>query len=512
MRTNYSMKNSSSAIIANIISVLIAFIAQAVFIRVLGAEYLGLNGLFTNILTMLSIFELGIGNAIVYNLYRPIANNDKEMIKSLMLFYRKAYRFIAAVILMVGILIIPFLKYIVGNVTVDINIYIVYILFLISTVSSYFMVYKRNLIIANQRNYIINIIHMIYLVSLNILQLAIICFTKNYYLYLIVKIICQIIENMLITFKANNDYPYLKEKKVQRLNSDIEKDIFSRVKALIFHKVGAIVVNGTDNVIISSFLGIVQVGLYSNYYAIITAVNSLFSQVISSTTASVGNLIVTENESKRFLVFRRLRFLNFWLATFAGTCILVIMEPFIKVWVGEKYLLSTGILVVLVINFYQKLMRNSYSTFKDSAGIWREDKFVPLIESLINIIFSIVLLHFFGMAGVFMGTIISGLALWCYSYPKYVYKKLFKRSYWNFAKETLGYIVIFIIIAAITYGCSMLYTAPYPLLQVIFNTLICLVIPNVILYVIFRKSDTYIYYQSLLKKLSKKVFNKVKNN
>ena len=504
MRTVNSMKNSISSMLGYIISILIGIIGQKIFLKILGAEYLGLNGLFTNILTTLGIFELGIGNAIVYNLYKPIAENKKEEVKSLMLFYKKAYNIITLVVFIFGLMLLPFLKLFIGDLTININIYIIYILFLLETISSYLISYKRSLIYANQQNYIINIIHIIYLLIINISKLLLLYLTKNYYVYIIIMIFGQIAENTIISLYATKLYPYLKEKKIMPLNKKIEKDIFNKVKALILHKIAAVIVNGTDNIIISSFLGVITVGLYSSYNLIISPVNSLFSQFIGSTTASVGNLIATETKEKCYQVFKRIRFLNFWLACFSGICLLVIIQPFIKVWVGEEYLLSRLVVSTLVLNYFQKMMRNTYMAFKDSAGIWQEDKYVPLVESLLNIVFSILLLKIFGLAGVFMGTIISGLALWCYSYPKYVYKKLFNRSYLDYAKETLGYIFLFILLSLLTYEISNLIIVSNPYLQVIINTLIAITIPNIILLILFRKTDNFKYFKELVQKLLKK--------
>ncbi len=511
MRTNNSIKNSITAFVTNMFSCLIAFIAQAFFVRILGAEYLGLNGLFTNILTMLSFFELGIGSAIVYNLYKPIADNDEQKIKSLMFFYKKAYNFIALAVFVVGLAITPFIKFIVGEITIDINIYLVYILFLLSTVSSYIVVYKRSFIIANQQNYIINLIHMSYLILLNVFQIIIIYFTKNFYLYLVIKILCQLLENIFINIIANKKYPYLKAiSSKNRLDNKTEKDIYSRVKALILHKVAGVLVNGTDNIIISYFLGIVTVGLYSNYLIITNAVNTIFNQVITSATASVGNLLIEDDYKKRFDIFKKMRFVNFWISTFTSVSILVIIQPFISIWLGSEYLIAFGVVCVIVFNFFQKMQRNTYATFKDSAGIWKEDKFVPLVEASLNIIFSILCLKIFGLAGVFLGTIISGLALWCYSYPKFVYKNLFKRSYMNYAKETLGYISIFILIAVSTYSFSTLFVVENLLLQLVINTSICILIPNFILLILFWKNDNMIYFKELFFKILNKLSSKVK--
>lgn len=505
MRTSNSIKNSITSAISYVIAIIIGLVAQSLFIKILGAEYLGLNGLFSNILTMLSIFDLGIGNAIVYNLYKPIAENKTEEIKSLMLFYKKAYNLIAIIIFSCGLIVIPFLPTIVGEISIDVNLYVIYIMFLLNTVCSYLMTYKRSLICANQKNYIINIIHVIYLLVINISRLVLLYITKNYYIYLSLTIIGQLLENFVITLIANRIYPFLLEKEIKPLDKRIEKDIFSKVKALIFHKVGTVVINGTDNVIISSFLGVATVGLYSSYTLIINPISSLFSQVISSATASVGNLLVTEDSDKIYKVFKKIRFLNFWLACFSGICLLVILQPFIELWIGKKYLLSICVVSVIVFNYFQKMMRSTYNIFKDSAGIWQEDKFVPLIESVLNILFSIILLKIFGLVGVFMGTIVSGLALWCYSYPRFVYKKLFKRNYLKYTKETLGYIILFSLLSILTYQVSTLFSFSNIYMKFLANTLVALIIPNLILFLLFRKTENFKYFEKLIQKFFSKV-------
>ena len=341
------------------------------------------------------------------------------------------------------------------------------------------------------------------------MQLVFLYFTKNYYIYLIIKIICQLLENIIINFIADKMYPFLKEKNSEKLEKNVEKNIFTKVKALFFHKIGNVIVSGTDNIIISSFLSVVDVGLYSNYFIIINAVNTLFSQIISSTTASVGNMLILEDTEKRFGTFKKIRFLNFWLACFGGVAILTIIQPFIKLWIGEEYLLPLFTVIVLVINFYQKMMRRTYGSFKDAAGIWVEDKYVPLIEAFLNIVFSITLVKVFDMAGVFLGTIISGLTLWIYSYPKYVYKKLFNRSYRNYMIETVGYLVLFSIILTITYCVSLLFVFSNNFVQVLVNSIISLIIPNFLIILIFRNTENFKYFLELIKKVYNQFQKKV---
>lgn len=498
MRTNYSIKNSITQFINNIITFLILLINRTLFIKILGIEYNGLNGLFTNILTVLNLFELGIGSSITYNLYKYIKNDDKETIKSIMCFYKKAYNYIALLILLIGLLITPFIKYIVKDITVDINIYLIYILFLLTTVSTYILSYKRNLIIANQNNYIINIIQIIYIIILNILQILILLITKNYYLYLIIKIICILLENIIINIKANKLYPYLLEKNIKPIKKEIKDNIINRVKALIIHKTSGAVTNGTDNILISAFLGITTTGLYTSYNYMITSVKKLFGNIIQTTTPSIGNLLIENNKEKNYQAFKKIRFLNYWITVFTSTSILLITEPFIKIWLGKEYLLETSVLITLTINYFQTMMRSTYGSFKDAAGIWIEDKYIPIIQLSVNLISSIILLNIIGLSGVFIGTILSSLVLWCYSYPKYVYINLFNKKLNNYIKETIIHIFIFILIITISFAINLLSN------NIFISILISLLVPNILLYIIYRKTDEFIYYKKLVFKKIRK--------
>lgn len=504
MRKKNSIKNMIAATASNIITIVIGLVAQAVFIKILGTEYLGLNGLFSNIITMLGIAELGIGSAIVYNLYKPIANNDYEKIKSLMGLYRKSYHIIAIIVSIVGIAIIPFLSFFVGEVTIPVNTNIVYILFLMEVVCSYLLSYKRSILYANQKNFIINIIHICYTLIVNILQLLSLYLYHNIYIYLIIKIILRIAENVAITIIANKLYPYIKEKNIEKLDKETEKDIFTKVKALFFHKIGSFLVSSSDNLIISKMLGIVTVGLYSNYYLIINSVHTIFNQIMQSMTASIGNMLVTESKEKIFDIFIKIRFLNFWIASFSSIAVLVIMDSFINIWIGDKYILSLSVLIILCFNLYQKLMRNTYLNFKEASGTFYEDRFVPLVESLLNIVFSIVLCLKFGLAGIFAGTVVSGLVLWCFSYPKYVYKKLFERSYKEYALSTIGYIITFIALAIFTYSLSKFYISSNIYIEFAKNVLIAAIIPNITLLIIFYKTDNFQYYKNMIFKRKNK--------
>ena len=252
-----------------------------------------------------------------------------------------------------------------------------------------------------------------------------------------------------------------------------------------------------------------MVGLYSNYYLIISSVTNLFGQAISAITPSIGHLLVLSDKKKNYEVFCRIRFANFWIATFSVTSILVLIQIFVQLWLGSEYVLPSVVIYVLVFNYFQKMMRNSYSAFKDAAGIFYEDRYVPILEAVLNIIFSIILVQLVGLCGVFIGTIISGLVLWCYSYPKLVYNKLFNRNYKKYIIETVKYILLFIMISVFTYILSLsINTMITSVLEKFFiNMLICMVVPNSIIYFFFRKNDVFKYFANTFKSF---LTNKIK--
>ena len=502
-RTINSIKNSITSLIENIVIIVVGFLSRTIFIKILGIEFLGLNGLFSNVLLMLSLFELGIGNAIVFSMYKPIAVKNNERIKSLILFYKKAYNIISIIVFVIGLIILPFISLIVGKIDIEINIYLIYFLFLLNTVSTYILAYKRSMLYANQKNYIINIVHTLFLVFMNVTQLVFLYYTHNYYLFLVINIIYQLFENVILSIICDKKYPYLKDNP-KPIDKKTEKEIFVKVKALLFHKVGSIIVFGTDNIIISRFLGIIYVGLYANYNLIINSILSLFKQAMNAITSSVGNLVAYENKEKIFDIFKKIRFINFWISCFSAVSILIIMQPFIVTWLGNDYLLKNSVLFILVINYFQKMQRSTYTIFKDSAGIWEPDKLIPLIEAILNIVISVVLVKYIGLSGVFLGTILSGLLLWTYSYPKFVYKKIFERSYYNYFIETISYFMIFCLISCISILMSRMLVFDNLYLNLFIKMAISVVIPNIIIIIIYYKTPEFKFLLNILKNIKKR--------
>lgn len=504
MRTKKSIINAVVATLASAVGMVLGFVTQKVFLECLGLEYSGANGLFTNIMSMLCIVELGIGSAIVYNLYKPIAENNKEKIISLMYFYRKCYRILAAIIFGLGLILLPFVPFFVGENSIQESMYLLYFLALIDTVFSYLLSYKRSILMANQENYIVNLVHMGYLIFMNLFEIGLLYMTKNYILYLVSRIIFRIAENLVITLIANKKYPYINAKHYEKLSKDIQNDIFTKVKGLFFHKIGAFIVGSTSYIVISTIRGLKDAGIYNNYYLIFNSISILLSQIFYSIVSSVGNLLVNEDEKKSYEVYEKLTLFNFWIYALCSVGLFAVLQPFITWWIGDKYLLPIYAVIWLAIYFYVQGMRKTINLFKEAAGIFYEDRRIPVLESIINLVCAIVCVHFFGIAGVFMAGVVSSLLLFLYSYPKYVYTKLFKKKYMDFIFEQLKLFIIMFAMLGATYGLISLINVGNPLLQFFINGITTLVVVNLVFWILFRKTDEYNYFKWLLTSFFKK--------
>lgn len=499
MRTENSAKSAVTSIIMNFFYIIFGVVTQSIFIKKLGNEILGINGLFNNIISMLSIVELGIGSAIIYKLYKPLYDNDLKKVNALMNYYKNAYRIISLIVLIVGLLIIPFLPSIIGNITVNINIYFIYLLFLFDACISYLLVYKKSIVQADQKNYIVNIIHLFYLLIMNIAQIIALYTYKSFSIYIFIRIFSKLLENITISIYADINYKEMLSNKYLKIDKDSRNDITKKIKALFFHKIAAYIVSGTDSIIISKFLGIVYVGLYSNYLFIINSVTTLFGQVFTSITGSVGNLLVENNKNKNFEIYKKLSFLNFTIYSFATISIYLLTDSFIEAWIGKEYIISESFLIAISVYFYLRGMRSSISVFKDAAGIFYEDRFIPIIEAITNLVTSIILVKYFGLLGVILGTIISTLVLFIISYPKYIYNPLFNRKGFLYIIEQIKYGIVLVIMLSISHIIKANINLINPLIELIILGLLSVGIFSIIFLLFYGRSDLFKYYINLIK-------------
>ena len=500
-------KNFIYSTLSTVLTSFLGFVSRTVFIKTIGVTYLGANSLFTNVLSLLSLTELGIGSAIAFSLYRPLAENNIEIIKSLMQFYKKAYRYIAIVIATLGCCLIPFLDVIIkdpGNMQ---HITFIYLVFLYNTVISYLFSYKVTLLSADQKSYLMTNVNMIISVITLVIQLIVLIVFKNYFIYLVVGAIINTVQWYFVNKYIYNRYSYLKEKNVEPLRKEEKNIIATNVKAMMFHKVGELCINQTDNIIISSFISIASVGIYNNYYMIINIINKFASSFFNSATASLGNLIATESYEKRYEVFKKYNFLGFWVYGWTGICLYILLNPFVEIWLGKKFLIDNLTLVLVIFNYYLVGMRVTVGNVKMAAGLYKQDQWAPIVQSIINLIVSIWGAVHMGLAGVFLGTVVSSISIPCWYRPVIVYKYAFNRDPKEYFSEYLKYLLIVLMNALLVIGINkyLIYLIKISIyLCFVLKGTICMLVPNIVVIIIFRKSDEYIYLKQLVKRVIKK--------
>lgn len=433
-RTKYTQKNMAVGLLVQILKIILSFVSRTIFIRTLGSEYLGLNGLFTNVLSMMSLAELGVGGALTYSLYEPLAQGNDKKLQILMNLYKKAYLVIGSIIATMGIALLPFLQYLVnfdGN--VSINYHAIYLLFLLDSVATYFFAaYRSSILQASQQEYVVNTITSIFDWITVILQLIVLLFVKSYYAYLIVKIIVGIIKNEYIAYVAGKKFPMLNKKCTERLDKEEKTKIVKNVYAMLLTKISAKVYSSTDNIIISGLLGTILVGYYSNYNTIVYSVTSVIGIVLGAAKASIGNLNVLETTERKFLVFEKILFVNMWGYSLAAICLMQLLSPFVNLWLGNEFVLDSWVVLTIVLNFLISGLNHTVSIFKDACGLFWQTRYRTVATAVVNLISSIILAHWLGLAGVFLGTIISYIVTILPYDPYVLYREVFHRSVVHF--------------------------------------------------------------------------------
>lgn len=500
-RTRNTELNVAAGFGTQIVQLIAGFISRTVFIYTLGENYLGISGLFSDVLSVLSIAELGIGSAITYSLYKPIADNDSRKIKALINLYKKAYRAIGIIVLSSGILLIPFLKYIVVfKKGVDINYHLIYILLLINSVISYFFFSYRSIIIeANQKSYkVMEISIYIQIITITI-QIISLLTVRNYYVYLVIPIIAGIIKSSIISVKAGRMYPIINEPNNEMIDSGEKRKLIKDIYALSFSKISNIVYKSTDNILISSFLGTVLVGLYSNYLMIISIVTSFINIISNSVRAGIGNLNAGADNKQKYNVFKKIYFLNFWLYGVCSICLVELSNHFIMLWAGRKFLFQQETVYLIVFMFLISGINSTVEMFKDACGIFRETKYWTLAAAVINLVVSIILVKVLGINGIFIGTIIAYLSTIFIADPVILYTKVFNKKASGYYLNCLMSLVVIILAFIVTnYLCGFVISMGYG--GFIIKTLMSFCIPNLIYIIIYFRTREFKFYYRLLRR------------
>jgi len=500
-RIENTSKNFVFSLLATIITAVTSFVSRTVFIYTIGVDYLGASSLFTNILSMLSLTELGISSAIGFSLYAPLARNDVPAIKSLMRFYKKAYQIIALVIAILGLSLLPFLKYIIkdpGNIQ---HIPLIYIVFLYNTVISYLFTYKTTLLVADQRGYVMtNMTSFISIITVAIQTVVLLLF-RNYFVYLIIGAVINTVQWYFINRRVFKIYPYLKEQDALPLDQEYKKVITKNVKAMVFHKFGELCINQTDNIIISSFISITAVGIYNNYYMVIGIINRFAQSIFSAATASLGNLIATENNDRRYEVFKRYNLLGFWVFGWTGICLLILLNPFVELWLGKEFLIDNLTLGLVMLNYYLVGMRVTIGNVKMAAGLYAQDQWAPIVQAFINLAVSIWGAIHMGLAGVFLGTVASSLAVPCWYRPVVVYKYAFQRPVKEYFTRYALYFAVVVMNLLLVAGINHWIIDAYIVnvyLSFILKMFVCALVPNIVIVLLFHRTEEFRYLYSLV--------------
>ena len=494
-RVKRAAKNIAVGYISNIATAILGFVLRTVFIMRLSDTLLGVNSLYSNILSMLSLAELGIGTAMNYSLYGPMARGEIEKIKSYMQLYKKAYRMIAAVIACVGLVIVPFLPNIVrgADYLTRTQLTVYYLIFLFNTVSTYFVSYKYSLCLAEQKDFIQTNALMLAKAATVSLQIIVILLTSNFLLFLLTSAAVQLIQIFIVNAYLNKLYPYLKDKDVTPLDEESKKDVMTKTKALMLHKIGDTARLQTDAIVISSFINVTVVAVVDNYNLIINTISGFVNIIFNSVISGFGNLIATESEDKQYRSFKVYRFFAVWVYGFTAVGFYLLLTPLIKIWLhDDKWLLTSVVIGTVLTDYYLKGERIALMNYKTAAGVYEPDKYLSLIQGAVNLVVSIVLVIKIGLVGVYIGTVVSGLIA-NITKPFIVYKYCFHRSAKGYFIDSFKYILVMGLELAILIPIKTIVMRNITIVSFIIMFVIVCVIFNVVFLAFFGRTKEFRY-------------------
>ncbi len=490
-RSSNAKRNIIFGIINKCATTFLPFVLRTVIIYVIGSEYLGLDSLFSSILKVLSLTELGFSSAVVYSMYKPIMENDEDTLSAILYFYRKIYALVGGVILVIGLIIVPFIpKLISGSYPSDINIYVLYLMFLANTCVSYFLfAYKSSLLNAYQRVDISNKINTVVMVGCYAIQVIVIFATRNYYIYTSVMIAATVVNNLCTAYFTKKYFPNILPRGV--ISKEKKRDIMEKVKGLMLSKVCATSRNAFDSIFMSAFLGLTQTAIYNNYYYISSAVTSFMNVTDSALLGGIGNSIQMESEEKNYRDMNKINFIYMWLGGWFTICLICLYQPFTQLVWGKDMLFPFSTVIVFCLYFYTLKMGDIRYTYSSACGLWWENRYRSIAEAVANLILNYFLGKYFGAFGIVLATLLS---LFFFNFmwgSTIIFKYYFKHQ------KISDYFIHHGLYAAVTFGaCLLTYGActllAGPLwLQLLIRAVLCVAIPNVIYLIAYRKYSLY---------------------
>ena len=487
-RTVNASKNAVSAIGNKIIMLCLTFISRKFFIKYIGVEYLGINGLFSNILTLLSMADLGLGTAMNVSLYKPIAENDTRKLSAMLNYFKKLYYFIAAGVMVIGLALLPFLKYIVNMDSSIPYLHIYYIVFVLKSAVSYLFVYKSSIVKADQKAYLINKVEVYIGVTKTILQFIVVISIHNYLAYILLEVVAVVAQNLSVSQIADKNYPFIKAKK--DLSEYEKKDIFSNTSSIFLYKIAWSLLNGTDNILMSVLVGTVFVGYYSNYYTITSTLEMFVALLFTSLTASIGNLVATSSPEKRYKTFKTMQMVSFWICGNVVICLLFLMQDFIVIWVGEDLLLDNVTLIAIILNVFFSLCMRPVWTFREGTGMYKQIRYIMFVTAIVNLILSIVLGKVIGLSGIIFATSISKISTYFWFEPNILFKNFFKKKPIYYYIEYIKNTVLIFICIGLCY-IPVHFITKISIIHWILKALICIIIVNLIYFIRYYSTKEF---------------------
>lgn len=511
-RIQNSTRNLSAALLSQGVSNVLKFVVRTVFIYTLGKSYLGINGLFSDIINMLSLAELGLDTAITYRLYKPIAENDYEKLRKLMKFYKYAYFIIGLVILLAGAIAVPFLPFVVKDYSslysLNINPVVIFLLYLFNTASSYlFFAYRSSVIRAAQKMYVTTMIHMIVTVAAQVVQILLLVFFKNFTVYVAVSIFFSILSNFICSCVAKKMYPEVFVFTREKLDVSEIRDIFKDIGAVFVSKVNSVVLKATDNLVLGAFIGIDVVGLYSNYLLFYVTIRSFLSSIYNATKASMGDLFAKSDLQTKYSFFKLMNYITVILYGTAAVGVGIVANELIDVWIGPDYLIKMPFSVLIGVEIIFMGIKQNLNQIRNVSGLFRQMWMRPLVGTVINLGVSVLLVNPFGIFGVIMGTITADIIANFAIDPQIIYKNGFHGE-WKVSEyyfRNIRYILELFLIGTADFFICRYVLSGYGWLSVIVHSLICAVSVPACMLIVHRKSEEARYVFGKLKELWEKL-------
>ena len=488
-----------TGLVCQLLSMGVVFACRTFFAQLLAKEYLGLSGLFSNIIAVLSLSELGLGSVIIVNLYKPLAEDDKIQVCKLMNFYRQAYHLIGLFVICCGIVLVPFVKYLVKAKVEIPYLELYFMLFILQSATSYFFSYKQSILIASQNEYICTIIRQFFNILLNVLQIIFLFLTRNYMVYLLIAIFTSLGTNIVLSMVVDQKFSYLKENRKILLHRKEKNELFKNVSSMMLHKIGNVTTNATSNILISSMMGIAITGLYSNYSLLINVLLQIVTIIFGSVSASIGDFNARESGKELNELYNALNLFSYWIFGVSSICMFSLIQPTIKLWLGEDFLLDQGCVLLIVVNYFLNGIFRVPATFVDVSGLYTRTKFKPVSMAAINLISAIILLKLCGLPGVFLGTLISYISVAIWVDPYFLYKYRFKASIMEYWKKLFLALSTTVIVGGITYY-AMTCMPNY-----ILKVLVVAVLSNFLFMFVYFKAPEFQYVWHRLKPIISKI-------